>query len=203
MGSDHVCLAELLGKAAMLNRLEELRGASSRCQDCELAATRTQVVFSSGPSTSPLLLLGEAPGAEEDARGVPFVGRSGQLLVRLLSEVGLERDWLYVTNVVKCRPPGNRTPTKEEVATCAQWLEPQLRTLAPVVIVALGAVAAKSVMGNQITISQVRGQCFEGPFGTVVPTFHPAYGLRGGSAVVDKIRSDLAVAAELVKDSWP
>jgi DNA polymerase len=188
-----------LGEEEVLSGLDELRLASATCQHCELAATRTQVVFSSGPSTSPLVLLGEAPGAEEDARGIPFVGQSGQLLVRLLSEVGLDRDSLYVTNVVKCRPPENRTPTKDEVATCAQWLEPQLRALAPAVIVALGAVAAKSVLGNQITISKVRGQRFEGPFGSVIPTFHPAYGLRGGAAVVEQIRSDLAVAAELVK----
>jgi uracil-DNA glycosylase len=181
-----------------VSTLAELASSAADCRACGLAATRTKVVFSSGPEDASLVLLGEAPGAEEDLRGVPFVGRSGQLLSDLLAEVGLERHELYVTNVVKCRPPKNRTPSRTEVVACQRWLEPQLRRLAPRAVVALGAVAARAALGRPVGVSKVRGQLLEGPFGPVVPTFHPAYALRGGARVAEQLRADLATAAEVV-----
>lgn len=140
------------------------------------------------------MLLGEAPGAEEDACGIPFVGRSGQLLVRLLDEVGLVRNEIYITNVVKCRPPQNRAPEAKEVAACAQWLGPQLEALSPTLIVTLGAVAAKAALGVEVKITKVRGVFVKGPSAQVLPTFHPAYALRGGPKVADLLRADLAAA---------
>ena len=177
-----------------MERLGELAAMASNCTRCALSATRTQVVFSSGPSDAALVLLGEAPGAEEDTQGIPFVGRSGQLLSRLLGEAGFVRDELYVTNVVKCRPPSNRTPNRAEIEACAQWLEPQLTEIAPRLIVTLGAVAARAALGTEVKITSVRGQLHQGPFGPVLPTYHPAYGLRGGPKVVDLLRADLLAA---------
>lgn len=175
-------------------RLDELVRSSATCTACPLSITRTQVVFSSGPSDARLVLLGEAPGAEEDVRGIPFVGRSGQLLGVLLDEVGLSRDAIYVTNVVKCRPPANRTPNRAEVSACARWLTPQLDDLGARLIVSLGAVAGRAALGREIAITKERGHLIDGPFGAVLPTFHPAYGLRGGGKVIDLLRGDLAAA---------
>jgi DNA polymerase len=177
-----------------MDSLTELAREAAGCTRCALSTTRTQVVFSSGPETASLLLLGEAPGAEEDAQGVPFVGRSGQLLSRLLDEVGLDRTEIYVTNVVKCRPPSNRTPSPAEITTCAPWLDAQLEAMAPRLIVSLGAVAAEAALGTKVKITAVRGQLTQGSRAMVLPTFHPAYGLRGGPRVVEQIRADLASA---------
>ncbi len=162
------------------------------CCACALHTTRTRVVVGSGPPGPRLLVVGEAPGRHEDEGGEPFVGRSGQLLVRLiLEELGLERAQYFVTNTVKCRPPHNRTPRASEVATCRPWLEAQIAALRPARILAVGNVAARAVFGFDEGISRTHGR--RGQYLDVagVATYHPAAALRAGPNVVDVMRADL------------
>jgi DNA polymerase len=168
------------------------------CEACDLSRTRTRVVVGSGPRLPGLVVIGEAPGRQEDEGGEPFVGRSGQLLVRLIrEELGLERSEYFITNVVKCRPPQNRTPRALEVATCRPWLEAQLAHLRPAVILAVGNVAAKAVFGYTQGIAVTHGR--PGRWGDVagVATYHPAAALRAGPNVVDVMRADLRVLRSL------
>ncbi len=174
---------------------------ASTCTRCTLAATRQRVVVGSGPFDARLALVGEAPGRTEDEGGEPFIGRSGQLLFALVAdELHLERAQCYVTNVVKCRPPNNRPPTKAEVSACrCWWLEQSERLTAPV-IVTLGNTATRAVLATAEPISALRGRAFAVDTHLVVPTFHPAAALRGGARVVASMREDLrAVAALLVR----
>ncbi len=165
------------------------------CTRCALASGRTQVVFGTGHPEAQLLLVGEGPGAEEDARGEPFVGRSGQLLDRLLEEeMGLTRAQCYIANIVKCRPPNNRDPRPEEIDACRPWLDRQLALLAPRVVVTLGNVAARSLLGTTAGITSLRGQVYPWAGGVLVPTFHPAAALRGGAQVLASMRADLVRA---------
>ncbi len=157
--------------------------------------TRTQVVFGDGDPHADLLLVGEGPGADEDRLGVPFVGRSGQLLTRLVEEeVGLTRDRCYTTNIVKCRPPGNRDPKPHEAAACAPWLEGQLELIAPKVVVTFGNVATRRLLGTREGITALRGRTHPWRGAVLVPTFHPAAALRGGPSTVAAMREDLGRA---------
>ncbi len=168
------------------------------CQACGLHTTRQRVVVGSGPVAPRLMVVGEAPGRHEDEGGEPFIGRSGQLLVRLIhEELGLERAHYFVTNAVKCRPPQNRTPRTSEVATCRPWLEAQIDTLRPARILAVGNVAARAVFGFSEGISRAHGRL--GHYGEVpgVATYHPAAALRAGPNVVDVMRADLRVLRNL------
>jgi DNA polymerase len=184
----------------MATALERLALQASSCVACDLAATRRHVVFSSGPASARVVVVGEAPGANEDLTGIPFVGRSGALLDALLVESGLDREATYVTSVVKCRPPANRTPKVSEIAACRGFLESQLAEISPLVVITLGNTATRCVLSTSRPISALRGSVHVQPHTgrAVVPTFHPAAGLRGGPGVVEKIRADLALAAELV-----
>ncbi|MBW4029362.1 MAG: uracil-DNA glycosylase [Acidobacteria bacterium] len=168
------------------------------CEACALSRTRTRVVIGSGPRLPGLLVVGEAPGRHEDEGGEPFVGRSGQLLVRLIrDELGLERSQYFITNVVKCRPPQNRTPRAAEVTACRPWLAAQMERLAPTMVLAVGNVAAKAVFGYTQGIAHTHGRvarCDEVPG---VATYHPAAALRGGPNVVDVMRADLRVLRTL------
>jgi uracil-DNA glycosylase len=139
--------------------------------------------------------VGEGPGAEEDARGLPFVGRSGKLLDRLvLEEVGLRRDQCYIANVVKCRPPGNRDPKPDEVEACRPWLDHQLGFLAPRVVVTLGNFASKLLLGTTDGITRLRGRTYPWRGAILVPTYHPAAVLRGGGETLAQMRADLVRA---------
>lgn len=154
-----------------------------------------QVVFGQGDPAAELLFVGEAPGAEEDRQGLPFVGRSGQLLDRFLAEeVGMTREQCYIANVVKCRPPGNRNPTPAEIAACRPYLSRQIELIAPKVVVTLGNFAARLLLDTPLGITKLRGQTY--PFGdaVLVPTVHPAYVLRGGGAAAAQLRADLVRA---------
>jgi uracil-DNA glycosylase len=183
--------------------LETLEVKASTCTACRLSETRTNVVFGVGSARSGLLVVGEGPGREEDLRGEPFVGRSGQLLDRLVyEELGLRRDAFYIANVVKCRPPGNRDPLPDEVAACSGYLEGQVELLAPRVVVSLGNVATRVLLGTDEGISTLRGRAHEWRGRLLVPTFHPAYALRGGGVVVAQMRADL-VRAKLALDASP
>lgn len=169
------------------------------CTRCALSVTRQRVVVGSGPLTSALLIVGEAPGKNEDEGGEPFVGRSGRLLFSLLGEeLELTRAQCFVTNVVKCRPPANRTPRPTEIAACRPWLVEQLAECQPKVILALGNVAAKSVLGFEKGIGATHGQVVAVGPARGLATYHPAAALRGGPSVVEVMRSDLRVLKELL-----
>ena len=181
--------------------LRVLADLARTCTACpELAATRTQVVPGVVPTGSRLLLLGEAPGAQEDAAGLPFIGRSGQLLDTLLVEVGLQRRDVGVLNTLKCRPPGNRPPTRAESRTCRGWTERQLVLAAPRVVVALGLSATRWFLGPT-TLAAVRGRLHEQGDRQVLPTFHPSAALRFGphGEPLRLLRADLALAAQAVR----
>ena len=162
--------------------LQELQVAVAACTACGLCRTRTQTVFSDGSRKARLMFVGEAPGAEEDARGVPFVGRAGALLTDILTKgMGLERADVYIANVLKCRPPDNRDPSEAEKLTCTPWLDRQIALVDPQVIIPLGRHAANHVLGTDLPMARLRGQVFERNGRKVVPTFHPAYLLRSPS----------------------
>jgi len=184
--------------------LDQLRVDALGCTRCPLAAGRTQVVFGVGDPHASLLLVGEGPGQQEDLCGEPFVGRSGQLLDTLVrQELGLDRSRCYIANVVKCRPPGNRDPKPEEIAACTPYLQEQMRLVAPKVVVTLGNFATRALLGTAEGIGRVRGRSY--PFGSawLVPTYHPAAALRGGSEIVAAMRADLVRAKALLADDGP
>ena len=180
-----------------LAALSELAKEASGCTRCRLAAGRTNVVFATGNPEADLMFVGEGPGEQEDRQGLPFVGRSGQLLDRLvLEEMGLTRENCYIANTVKCRPPGNRDPLPDEIEACWPYLEQQLALVAPKVVVTLGNFATKLLLGTSAPISRVRGQTYPYRSGYLVPTFHPSAALRGGGQVVAQMRADLVRAKE-------
>jgi uracil-DNA glycosylase family 4 len=153
---------------------------ASECTLCPLAQTRTKVVFGAGDADADLMFIGEAPGFHEDRQGEPFVGAAGQLLNRLLAEIEVRREDVYINNVILCRPPGNRDPLPDELEACKPWLDERIDLIDPVVIVTLGNWATRYILGSQVSISRVRGQRFPWNGRTVIPTFHPAAVLHGG-----------------------
>jgi DNA polymerase len=155
------------------------------CRRCRLCESRTHVVFGVGDAEARLMFVGEGPGHDEDVQGIPFVGRAGQLLTDIIKAMGLSRERVYIANVVKCRPPENRTPEPDEVAACRGFLETQIEIIAPAVIVCLGAVAVQALLGATGGITRIRGQMREYRGIPVMPTFHPAYLLRNPSAKKD------------------
>ncbi|MDP9441469.1 MAG: uracil-DNA glycosylase [Actinomycetota bacterium] len=186
----------------MAAALEELAREASNCTRCPLAAGRTTVVFGVGDPSADLVFVGEGPGREEDLRGEPFVGRSGQLLDRLvLEEIGLTRDRFYIANTVKCRPPGNRDPLPAEVSSCRPYLEAQLELIDPKVVVTLGNFATKLLLDTTEGITKLRGRTYPYRRATLVPTFHPAAVLRGGGEPMAKMRADLIRAKEALAAS--
>ena len=181
--------------------LAELALEAATCTRCPLANGRTQVVFGEGHPAADLLVVGEGPGRDEDLQGRPFVGRSGQLLDRLLAEeLELDRTQCYIANVVKCRPPGNRDPEPHEIAACRPWLEAQVELIEPRVILTLGNFATRLLLDRKDGIRKLRGQVYpNGPGGaSLVPTFHPAAALRGGGETLAQMRADFVRAKELL-----
>jgi DNA polymerase len=165
-------------------------------------------VWADGNLDARLLFIGEAPGRNEDLQGRPFVGAAGQLLDRLLGEIGLDRTQAAIANVIKCRPPGNRDPQPDEIEACTPWLQAQLAHMQPDVIVTLGNFATKFILQSPVGITRARGTVYHRNGSAIVPTFHPAAALRGGRFggmdPVDAIRADLRVAAaELAKAAEP
>ncbi len=158
---------------------QQLREACQACVRCPLAAGRHQAVVSRGQSGARLMLIGEAPGAEEDASGLPFVGRSGRLLDQLLAEAGIDSNReAYICNVIKCRPPGNRRPTAAELAACRPWLDRQLERVDPALVVLAGATAVEALLGIRGGLSRMRGQWQSWQGRWLMPVFHPSYLLR-------------------------
>jgi uracil-DNA glycosylase family 4 len=149
------------------------------CPRCKLATLgRKQVVFGVGNPDADLMFVGEAPGADEDIQGIPFVGRAGQLLTKMIEAINLRRDDVYIANVIKCRPPGNRNPEPDEIATCEPFLFQQIAAINPKVIVALGSFAAKTLLRSDDSISRLRGRLYDFRGAKLIPTFHPSFLLR-------------------------
>jgi len=169
------------------------------CTRCALAQSRQRVVVGSGPLGPALMVIGEAPGRDEDEGGEPFIGRSGRLLFQLIEEeVGLTRSECFVTNVVKCRPPANRTPTRDELTACRPWLSEQFLVVRSPLVLALGNTAARSVFGFEQGIGATHGQIVKLGGGRGMATYHPAAALRGGESVVNVMRADLRILKTLV-----
>jgi uracil-DNA glycosylase family 4 len=178
----------------------DLQKRVAACTLCSLHTTRTQTVFGVGNPDADWLVIGEAPGAEEDARGEPFVGRAGQLLNSMLKAIGMSREQVFIANILKCRPPGNRDPRPEEAAHCRPFLERQIELIAPKIILAVGRIAAQNLLGTETPIGRLRGQVHS--FGRartpLVVTYHPAYLLR---TPVEKRKAwaDLQLALETLR----
>lgn len=167
-------------------KLQILAARVAQCRRCaELSETRTQTVFGVGNPEARILFLGEAPGADEDRQGEPFVGAAGQLLNRILEACKLPRSDVYICNILRCRPPGNRTPAPEEAANCREYLDGQIEIVDPDYIVCLGSVAAKNLLASVESIGKLRGRFFNYGRAKVVCTYHPAYLLRNPAAKKD------------------
>lgn len=167
--------------ATRRRRLEAVAEEAAGCKSCALWRGRTTVVFGDGNPDADLMFIGEGPGADEDRQGIPFVGRAGQLLTKIIQAIDLRRQDVYIANIVKCRPPGNRDPHPEEVAACRPYLERQIELVAPRVIVALGRVAAQALLGEATPIGKLRGHWHSAFDTAVMPTYHPAALLRNSA----------------------
>jgi len=170
----------------MEQELNKIKEQCLNCQKCPLGQTRTNIVFSDGIPNHKMMLIGEAPGFNEDQTGKPFVGRAGQLLDKIFASVGLSREKdVYICNTLKCRPPDNRDPLPSEKEACRPYLDAQLEILKPRIIILCGRVALTSFLTSEKSISKIRGQWFDGPYGAkMMPIFHPSYLLRNQSKAV-------------------
>jgi uracil-DNA glycosylase family 4 len=181
--------------------LQAIRDDIGDCTRCKLHTQgRKQVVFGVGNPSADLMFVGEAPGADEDVQGIPFVGRAGQLLTKIIEAIGLSRDDVYIANVIKCRPPGNRNPDPDEVETCEPFLFRQIDSIKPKVIVALGTFAAKALLKTQDPISRLRGRSYDYRGATLIPTFHPAFLLRSPERKRD-VWEDMKKVRALLQES--
>ncbi|TMK16668.1 MAG: uracil-DNA glycosylase [Actinobacteria bacterium] len=162
--------------------LDVVRDEALVCTKCRLAGGRTQVVFGVGSPHADLMFIGEAPGFHEDKQGEPFVGAAGQLLTKLLGDIGLQREDVYIANTLKCRPPGNRDPMPDEIDACKPWLKEQIDLIDPRVIATLGNFSTQLLLGRKVGITKVRGQRFDWRGRVLIPVLHPAAILRAGSA---------------------
>ena len=162
----------------MMNSWEELENSCKNCNKCKLAQGRNNVVIGCGNKNATLMLVGEGPGADEDAQGIPFVGKAGKLMNMAFAGIGINREEVYITNIVKCRPPMNRNPEKDEADACKEYLQTQIELIKPKIIVLLGSVALKNILGEEYGITKVRGQWVEKDGIKYLPTFHPAALLR-------------------------
>ena len=180
----------------------ELRQRVENCRLCELHATRTQAVFGVGNQQADWLIIGEAPGADEDRQGEPFVGRAGQLLNEMLKAIGLQREQVYIANILKCRPPNNRDPKPEEAASCSPYLQRQIELIQPKVILALGRIAAQRLLQCNTSLARLRGQVhhLDASPSPVIVTYHPAYLLRS-PAEKRKAWQDLQFAKNYVNQA--
>lgn len=180
--------------------LDALREQIGDCTRCKLHEGRDKIVFGVGSPTAELMFIGEGPGAEEDRQGIPFVGRAGDLLTKMIQAMGKQRDDVFIANIVKCRPPGNRDPETDEVATCIDFLYSQIEIIKPSVIVCLGRIAVQNLLQTKTPVSKLRGQWQTLAGIPVMPTYHPAYLLRSPSAK-KPTWDDLQLA--MAKLGWP
>lgn len=186
-------------ESASVMNWSELRDCVSHCTRCELSQSRTNTVFGVGNPNADWLVVGEAPGAEEDRRGEPFVGRAGKLLDEMLRAIGQSRDSVFIANILKCRPPNNRDPKAQEASACRQYLERQIELLQPKIILAVGRIAAQNLLASDEPVGRMRGRPHELDGIPLVVTYHPAYLLRSPSQK-GKSWSDLCLAKRLAAE---
>jgi len=179
--------------------LEALREEIGDCRRCKLAPARTHLVFGSGNSKAELMFVGEAPGQDEDLQGLPFVGRAGQLLTKIIEAIELKRDDVYIANILKCRPPNNRPPEPDEIAACRGFVARQIEHIRPLIIVALGKFAAQTLLDVETPISRIRGKFFDHRGIPLIPTYHPSYLLRNPSAKRE-VWEDMKAVRERLKE---
>jgi DNA polymerase len=182
--------------------LQDLREVVGECTRCPLSCSRTKLVFGAGNPDADLLFVGEAPGRSEDVQGIPFVGPAGRLLDRMLESIDLRREDIYITNVVKCRPPGNRDPEQLEIQTCNPFLKRQIELIRPKIVCELGRIAAGVMLGRQIQITRIHGQKFIGNGYSNVPVLHPAAALRGQDTM-RMLEHDFRQLASYLEDADP
>jgi len=185
-------------------KFNELCKKINSCTNCQLSKTRINVVPGEGDINSPLMFIGEGPGADEDSQGRPFVGRAGQLLTKILESVQIKREEVYITNIVKCRPPNNRVPLPEEVKACQNYLFEQINLIKPKIICALGSTSAKFLLGPDVgTISKIRGTWFDYKDGIkIMPLYHPSYLLRNPSKEPGLPKHQMWIDIQNVKETY-
>ena len=186
--------------AAMKATLQDVRTDLGDCRRCSLNKTRKTLVFGEGNPRAEVVFVGEAPGADEDQQGRPFVGRAGQLLTKIIEAMGLAREGVYICNILKCRPPGNRNPLPEEIRVCEPFLLRQLEAIGPKVICALGTFAAHTLLKNEVPITVLRGRFHDYHGIPLMPTYHPAYLLRNPAAK-KQVWEDVQQIMKRLKDS--
>lgn len=182
----------------MYNSLEEIEEVVKKCTKCNLCKNRTNTVFADGSPKAKIMFIGEGPGADEDLQGVPFVGKAGKLMNEAFKGLGIKREEVYIANIVKCRPPGNRTPLKEEAMSCLDYLRNQVILINPKIIVLLGNTALKNILGDEYSITASRGKWIEKKGIKYMPTFHPAALLRDETKKID-FWKDLELVVEEAK----
>lgn len=192
-------MADIAPPAERADKLAILAAEAHDCTVCRLSETRTNVVFGAGNPDADVMFVGEGPGQQEDEQGLPFVGRSGNLLEQLLGEIGLVRDDVYIGNVVKCRPPNNRDPRPDEIEACKGYLSTQLLLIQPKVVVTLGNFASKLLLRTDTGITRLRGTPYEWWGRFLVPTFHPAAALRGSARVLADMREDFQTVQAIIE----
>jgi uracil-DNA glycosylase family 4 len=185
--------------AAGQRPLDEIREDIGDCQRCKLAGGRKTIVFGQGHPQARLMFVGEAPGADEDEQGLAFVGRAGQLLTRIIEAIGLRREDVFIANVLKCRPPGNRNPEPDEILSCQPFLERQIQAIRPRVIVGLGKFAGQWLLRTSEPISRIRGRLAERDGIQVMPTYHPAFLLRNPGAKKE-VWADMKIVRSLLDE---
>lgn len=184
----------------MFEKLEEIEEVVKKCSKCALCTNRTNSVFGVGNSSADVMFIGEGPGADEDAEGEPFVGKAGKLMNQAFIGVGISRENIYIANIVKCRPPNNRTPLKEEAISCLDYLRNQVMIVKPKIIVLLGNTALKNILGEEYGITSTRGNWIEKKGIKYLPTFHPAALLRDESKKID-FWNDLELVKKVAEEN--
>ena len=182
----------------MFDSFEELENEIKDCSKCKLCNNRTKIVFGTGNKSADLMFIGEGPGADEDIQGIPFVGKAGKLMNQAFHGIGIERDDVYIANIVKCRPPANRNPEDDEANACLDYLRNQVMLVKPKIIVLLGSVALKNILGKEYGITASRGKWVEKKGIMYMPTWHPAALLRDETKKVDFI-NDLQLVMKKIK----
>jgi uracil-DNA glycosylase len=185
-------------KLPVRETLDDIRVDIGDCRRCELSGSRRNIVFGSGNPEAELMFVGEAPGADEDAQGLPFVGRAGQLLTKIIESIGIRREEVFIGNILKCRPPGNRNPEPEEIAACESFLFRQINAVNPKVICALGAFSSQTLLRTTETIGTLRGRLLDYRGTKLMATFHPAYLLRNPMEK-RKVWEDMSIVRDYLK----
>jgi DNA polymerase len=185
LSENSVRILERWNKGGLAETLDTIQVDLGACQRCKLHKGRKHIVFGAGNPRAKLTFVGEGPGYEEDIQGEPFVGKAGQLLTRILRAIGLTREDVYICNIIKCRPPGNRNPEPDEIAACIPFLRRQLRAIGPGLICALGTFAAQTLLATKTPISRLRGNFYTYEGIRILPTYHPAFLLRNPAKKAD------------------